>query len=50
VKFKGIVSDDERAEERAYYYTVVKLFLMRENQDEAADKLSSFSSADRQKV
>ena len=51
VKFKEWISDDERAEE------MVRLLLHcceiipdGENQDEAADKLSSLSSADRQKV
>ena len=51
VKFKEWISDEERAEE------MVRLLLHccgitpeGENQDEAADKLSSLSSADRQKV
>jgi hypothetical protein len=51
VKFKEWISDDERAEEMVRLLLhCCKIIPDGENQDEAADKLSSLSSADRQKV
>ncbi|QIH37586.1 hypothetical protein G7A72_01650 [Flavobacterium sp. Sr18] len=51
VKFKEWISDDERAEEMVrLLLDCCEIIPDGENQDEAADKLSSLSSADRQKV
>ncbi|RKS94173.1 hypothetical protein BC952_2043 [Flavobacterium limicola] len=51
VKFKEWISDDERAEEMVrLLLDCCEIIPDGENQDEAADKLSSLSSTDRQKV
>ena len=51
VKFKEWISDDERAEEMVRLLLhCCKIIPDGENYDEAADKLCSLSSADRQKV